>query len=96
MATEIHLFDGAYDLEIEQREPDGRLEVVSAFWLDPNHPAASLGGKECAAAISEVTVEKIAANEGVTIDALRTMIREAHPDKLCAEDERRTEERWGR
>ena len=93
---EIHLFDGAYDLEIEQREPDGRLEVVAAYADGPMTVRRTASGAEVFIQSTEVTPEMIAEREGVTIDQLRAMIREAHADKLCAEDERRTEERWGR
>ena len=93
--TEIHLFNGAYDLEIEQREPDGRLEVVAA-WCSGPIKTHIVAGVMLDVESEEVTPEMIAEREGVTIDELRAMIREAHADKLCAEDERRTEERWGR
>ena len=96
MAVEIHLFGGAYDLEIEQREPDGRLEVVAAF--GSTHPVAEVmdGIFRMETSTVAVTVETIATREGVTVNAVWALIREAHADKLCAEDERRTEERWGR
>lgn len=95
MATEIHLFGGAYDLEVEQREPDGRLEVVAAYADGPLRSHA-VNGVTFIAPAEEVTPEMIAEREGVTIDALRAMIREEFNGVMCAEDERRTEERWGR
>lgn len=95
MATEIHLFDGAYDLEIEQREPDGRLEVVAAYASAPPHDHM-VAGIMCTVESEEITPELIAQREGVTIDALRAMIREEFSDVMVAEGERRAAEWWGR